>query len=749
MIVKAVGTPVELGEAVLHALYEQRLNQAGRRDAHTGGGSRAENTAGDRRRPWMAPPLDRVIERPELGGRLVGELTGPGTPEVGLTTALQGAGGFGKTTLAAWVCHRLEIDRRFSGGLLWVTIGQEVRGADLAEKVNDLAFALSGQRPALFDPEAAGAELGRLLDERDPVLLVVDDVWEAAQLRPFRFGGRTCTRLVTTRIPDLLPADGPRILVDVMSAGQARELLAQRVGGLPAAVVDRLATTAGRWPVLLSLVNGVLRRRVARGQPPTRAADEIQQLLAAHGPAALDPARPGDRTRAVAATVEASLTLLDPDDRDRYLDLAIFPEDVDIPLDVLALLWPGSRADTVCEEFSGLGLAADYRLDHPGPRLVLHDVLRAYLHARRSADDRAVVHRRLVAAAAGLLPAHGDGDPTPSWQLPDDAGYLWRFLPHHMHEAGMGNDLVTLVCDLRWVEAKTRRFGSVVGAEADLELVDNPTAAALRPALRHAAHLLGPIDPPAALGATLASRLYRLPGLGAALDHYRARLPTPRLEPAWPLPDQPDPATPTRASHTGGLTSCAFSPDGTLLATTSDDGTAQVRDLQARPVTVRAVLAGHTGGVWDCAFSPDAALLATAGFDRTIRMWHIPDGEPRTTLTGHTLPVTSCAFSPDGTLLATTSDDTTARLWRVADGTAHAVLTGHTSWVEACAFSPDGTLLATAGRDGTVRLWHVATGRCHCALRVTGPLGGLYWHPCAAMLCAVGGAGLYMLTYKP
>jgi hypothetical protein len=52
-------------------------------------------------RPWMAPPLDRVVERPELGGRLVAALAAPGAAEVGLTTGLAGAGGFGKTTLAA------------------------------------------------------------------------------------------------------------------------------------------------------------------------------------------------------------------------------------------------------------------------------------------------------------------------------------------------------------------------------------------------------------------------------------------------------------------------------------------------------------------------------------------------------------------------------------------------------------------------------------------------------------------------
>jgi hypothetical protein len=54
------------------------------------------------RGPWMAPPLDRVVERPELGGRLAAALIAPGGGEVGLTTGLAGAGGFGNTSTRLW-----------------------------------------------------------------------------------------------------------------------------------------------------------------------------------------------------------------------------------------------------------------------------------------------------------------------------------------------------------------------------------------------------------------------------------------------------------------------------------------------------------------------------------------------------------------------------------------------------------------------------------------------------------------------
>ncbi len=158
-----------------------------------------------------------------------------------------------------------------------------------------------------------------------------------------------------------------------------------------------------------------------------------------------------------------------------------------------------------------------------------------------------------------------------------------------------------------------------------------------------------------------------------------------------------------------GVTSLDWSPDGTLIASGSDDHTIVIWDV-GPPFEYQKQLHAHYGRVKSIRWSPNGTWLAAGYDDRsgngdfTVAIWDVSSGTIFYNLTGHTEGVWGVDWSPTGNRLVSVSLDSTLKIWDAVTGTLEKTYTNHTGPIYDVHWASDGRI-ATASQDMTAKIW--------------------------------------------
>src|ERR1035438_569475 len=247
-------------------------------------------------------------------------------------------GGAGKSALAAALAN--QVQDVFPDGIYWLTIGQHPTLLDLQ---NQLYRDVTGETETLISAQQAKSALGSALGGLR-ALVVLDDVWDVNDAAAFVIDSPQLCILITTRNSEILVGLGAaEHQLGVLELEDALLLLAHSAGvadasALPPEAHD-VAEKCGRLPLALAMVGAMARLRTSWRDILTRLQRADLDKIANRFPKALYP------YHSLFAAIGVSIDALDSDNRERYLDLAVFPDRIAIPQGPLTALWRMDEID--------------------------------------------------------------------------------------------------------------------------------------------------------------------------------------------------------------------------------------------------------------------------------------------------------------------------------------------------------------------------------------------------------------------
>lgn len=311
------------------------------------------------------------------------ETAAPGAVVLG---AIVGTAGVGKTELAVRWAHR--VADRFPHGQLFVDLHGFTPGMSPLAPGDALPVLLRAlgvpreQVPEDLDEQSA---LYRAILSDRRVLIVLDNVAAAEQVRPLIPGTRGCLVLITSRhdLADVASRhDLHRITLPMLTADEAVTLLTQLLG-VDRAAADRQALTAlaelcACLPLALRIAAAYLAVR------PRRNLRRYVEMLARGDRLSMLTAAGTDPQAAVRAIFDISYQDLGADARRLFRRLGLVPGPSITPPAGAHLV--GASSDEASRMFDAL--VAAHLLEPIGEeRFACHDLLRLYARERAEAED--------------------------------------------------------------------------------------------------------------------------------------------------------------------------------------------------------------------------------------------------------------------------------------------------------------------------------------------------------------------------
>jgi len=536
----------------------------------------------------------------------------------------------------------------------------------------------------------------------------------------------------------------------------------------PAEVQDLLVSLSdrlGEWPLLLTLANGMLRTWHEAGTPGCEnlagALRTVHQALdSQHLETGWHIVDPVERKRALDCVIAASLELFSPEDRERYIELSVFPPEENVPVASVAVLWNMDLDETyfTCARLAGVALV---EMDPERWTIRLHSAILNSLIDQLWVGQLAALNNRLVEHYAARCP---DG-----WSTGPDDGYFFQHLAGHMAQAGRRSEISSLLLDFTWLygylhcsDCSGGRRGDMYSLLSDFDValsgsLDNQSAQLrlVKDALRLSAPVLakdGQQLAPQLLGRLLpfnnepeVKELLRSASswqAGSWLRPLAACFTPPGGEEVRVLP-----------GHNDWVTGVELLPDGQHAVSSSLDGTLRVWNLangqvirvievtpdddlafarlagpaetsrevpraagmMLRQLGTAGALAGppmevHPGGIGAMVITGDGLKAITAGWDGMLHIWNLATGQEERSIQAHIEAVSALTITPDSRYVISGADDRLIRIWDLESGELVHELVGHGDLVRALAVTPDGRSLVSGSWDYTVRLWDLEHG---------------------------------------